>query len=99
MAGVRAYPVRITYTEPAFQARIAGAPACYTIDYLIGHAASAREAERAALREWRYCAAHSGVGWGRFIQAIEVATVRPTIGAVDRTAFRINPAERRRSPA
>ncbi len=70
------YRVRIVYTEPAFQARLAAAPDFYTIDYLVRDAGSPEEAERAAMREWDYCSAHSGVGWGRFIESIVVD--RPT---------------------
>ena len=66
------YRVRIVYTEPAFQARLAAAPDFYTIDYLVSDAASTEEAERAAMREWDHCCANSGVGWGRLIESIVV---------------------------
>jgi hypothetical protein len=66
------YRVRIVYTEPAFQARLATAPDFYTIDYLIRDATSPEEAENAAMREWDYCSTNSGVGWGRCIESIVV---------------------------
>ena len=66
------YRVRIVYTEPVFQERLATAPDFYTIDFLVPDAGSSAEAERAAMQEWNHCSANSGVGWGRCIESIAV---------------------------
>jgi len=66
------YRVRIAYTEPAFQQRLASAPEFYTIDYVVRDATTPEEAVRAALLEWDHCSANSRVGWGRFIDTITV---------------------------
>lgn len=66
------YRVRIVYTEPVFQARLANAPDFYTIDYLVRDAASSEQAEQAAMREWDDCNANSSVGWSRCIESIVV---------------------------
>jgi hypothetical protein len=75
------YRVSIVYTEPAFQARLATAPDYYTIEYLVRDATSCEEAEKAAMREWHYCSANSGVGWGRCIESVVVE--RTPAGATD----------------
>lgn len=66
------FRVRIVYTEPAFQARLAAAPDVYTIDYLVRDAASPEEAVKAAMGEWDDCVRNSRVGWGRCIESIVV---------------------------
>ena len=74
----RGYRVRILYTEPAFQERLANAPDFYTIEYFIKDAATPEEAERAAMRDWDFCLHGSRVGWGRFIQSIEIDQPKET---------------------
>jgi len=68
-AGLR---VRITYTEPEFQRRNPGTPACYVSEFLYPGVARPEEARARAIQEWDFCAAHSQVGWRRVIRSIQV---------------------------
>ena len=106
-AGRPIHRVRIEYTEPVFQARLAGAPDRYSVEFFVPDAGSLEDAKRAAMREWEFCGKNSGVGWGRCVQSIRVdRTTEKTSGAWviycdDRHATSItgdtgNPAPRRR---
>jgi hypothetical protein len=70
------FMVRIVYTEPEFQRRVADAPPFFTADFDCSGAADPDEAVRRALHTWDWYACNSRVGWRRIIQSIEVFGIR-----------------------
>lgn len=64
--------VRITYTEPEFQRRNPGTPACYVSEFRYPGVGLPEEARVLALREWDFYAACTRVGWRRVIRSIQV---------------------------
>lgn len=67
----RAYTVEIEYREPSYEARHGARDRPYRWRYVI-HAASADDARRRALVEFRHIAAISPAGWSREIVSVHV---------------------------
>ena len=67
----RAYTVEIEYREPTYEARHGPRDRPYRWRYVI-HAASAEDARRRALVEFRHIAAISSAGWSREIVGVHI---------------------------